>query len=255
MSERTDAAADETGNATAGSSTPASAWVSVWGVLRLVAAAAGIAAIVAQLLRTLDTASAASTPYGRDIDTVLSNFLSFFTIQSNLGAAVILAIGGIWLLTRGRRILVEPRWLAVLLACVSTYTIVTGIVYNLLLRGIELPQGATVPWSNEILHVWVPVFLLLDLLFAPRRRRLGWGTIGVILAYPFAWIVYTLIRGPLVVSPSTGQPFWYPYPFLNPNTEAGWPSVWMYMALIALVILVMGAIVVAIARWRGDRRH
>ena len=36
----------------------------------------------------------------------------------------------------------------------TTYMIVTGLVYNILLRGIELPQGSEpIPWSNETLHV------------------------------------------------------------------------------------------------------
>src|SRR5690606_29600106 len=63
---------------------------------------------------------------------------------------VVLAVAAIWALTCGRDATREPRWLAVALSCVTTYMIITGIVYNLLLRGIELPQGSTVPWSNEV---------------------------------------------------------------------------------------------------------
>lgn len=32
--------------------------------------------------------------------------------------------------------------------------------------------GTTVPWSNEVLHVVGPLFLLIDLLLAVRRRAL-----------------------------------------------------------------------------------
>ena len=40
--------------------------------------------------------------------------------------------------------------------------VVTGVVYNLLLRGIVLDQGTTVPWSNEVMHLVGPAFMLLD---------------------------------------------------------------------------------------------
>ncbi len=38
--------------------------------------------------------------------------------------------------------------------------IITGLLYNVLLRG-ELARGATVAWSNEVLHILGPVYLLV----------------------------------------------------------------------------------------------
>ena len=97
----------------------------------------------------------------------------------------------------------------------------TGIVYNVLLRGIELPQGATLGWSNEMLHVIAPILMLLDWLFAPGRNRLDWKTIWVIVSFPLVWGIYTLIRGPFVVDEVSGKDYWYPYPFMNPNIGTG----------------------------------
>src|SRR5690606_29409882 len=134
---------------------------------------------------------------------------SFFTILSNLGAAVVLAIAAVWAWTRGREAVSEPRWLAVSLACVATYMIVTGIVYNLLLRGVELPQGTTLGWSNEALHVVIPLFLLADVLLAPKRRMLSWPVVAVIAAFSLVWALYTLLRANLIVPPGTGHPYWY----------------------------------------------
>ena len=129
--------------------------------------------------------------------------------------------------------------------------IVTGIVYNTLLRGVELPQGTTVPWSNEVLHVIAPLILLLDLLVAPGRRGLGWGRILTIAAYPIAWVAYTLIRGPITVNPVTGEPWWYPYPFLNPHlVPGGFLGVTGYIIGIAIAIVAVGAAVL----WWGRRR-
>src|SRR5690606_16495561 len=143
-------------------------------------------------------------------------------------------------------------WLAIALACVATYMIVTGIVYNLLLRGVELPQGTTLGWSNEVLHVVVPLFLLVDVLFAPQRRKLSWSTVGTIAVFPVAWAVYTLLRADLILAPGTGDPFWYPYPFLNPHiTPGGYLGVAGYVVGIAVAILAVGLGVVAVSRRRA----
>lgn len=235
------------------------AWAQAWAIVRILTAVLGIAAVIAQLIRSVSNAASATTDYGQQIGTVVANFLSFFTIQSNVAAAITLIIGAILFWTRGRRTDVEPRWFAVLLACVTTYMVITGVVYNLLLRGIPLPQGQTVPWSNEVLHVVVPIILVLDLLLAPRRRALAWSTVGVVVIFPVVWVIYTLIRGPLVISPATGDPYWYPYPFLNPNNPAlqppGYAGVAVYVAGIAVAIIVVGALVVWVGRWRGSSRE
>lgn len=222
-----------------------------WPYARLAASALAVAAIIAQLVRTLEIALASETAWGSHLPTVIANFFSFFTILSNVLAAVTLALGGAWALANRRTTSPEPRWLAAFLACASTYAIVTGIVYNTLLRGIELPQGATVPWSNEVLHVIVPLVMLLDLLFAPRRRAPGWGTVGVAAIFPIVWVAYTLIRANLVISPSTGEPWWYPYPFLNPHNNGGYGGVALWVLLIAAIIIATAAFVVWLGRRRG----
>ncbi|PVE97906.1 Pr6Pr family membrane protein [Microbacterium sp. TPD7012] len=224
-----------------------------WPYARLAASVLAVAAIVAQLVRSIDVARSAETEYGQHMPTVIANFFSFFTIESNVLAAVALASGGIWALRQKDRTLVEPRWLAVLLVCASTYMIVTGVVYNTLLRGIPLPQGATVPWSNEVLHVFVPIIMLIDVLVAPRRRALGWGAVGIAAIFPIVWVVYTLIRANLVIAPATGNPYWYPYPFLDPHQPGGYGAVTLYVLLIAAIIIGAAAGVVWIGRKRGTR--
>jgi hypothetical protein len=84
---------------------------------RAAGALLGLAAIIAQLSRSVQNAVQSDTDYGSHVPTVVANFLSFFTIQSNVLAVVTLAIGAIWVWTRGRDQEVEPRWFAILLAC------------------------------------------------------------------------------------------------------------------------------------------
>lgn len=223
-----------------------------WPYARLAAAALGLAAVIAQLSLTVQIALEASTPYGSHLPTVWTNFLSFFTIDSNIIAAVVLVIAAIWALRHRGDAEAEPRWLAVLLVCASTYMIVTGIVYNTLLRGVELPQGVTVPWSNEVLHVVIPLFLLADLLFAPRRRALRWRAVAIATIFPITWVVYTMIRANLIIAPATGETWWYPYPFLNPHiVPGGYLGVAGYIVGIAIAIIGVACFVVWVGRRRG----
>ena len=220
----------------------------MWTVLRLAMAAAIVAAISAQLAKSIGTA----IELGRDVTTTIANFFSFFTILSNAAAAVVLVWAAVWYVTRGRRAHApEPTGLAVALAAVSTYMIITGIVYNALLRNIELPQGsAPIPWSNEVLHLIAPLFLLADVFVGPLRRALPWRSLWAIVAFPILWVAYTMVRGPLITNPVTEDPFWYPYPFLNPHNPGGWGSVVVYVIAIAVAIVAVGALVV----WWGRRR-
>jgi hypothetical protein len=217
---------------------------------RFAVAIAIAAAVVAQL------ATSIGFWRGRGITDVTSNvasFFSFFTIESNVAAAVVLAVGAVLLLVRKGAD--DTTLYTVTRAAVVTYMVVTGIVYNLLLRGIELPQGSTVGWSNEILHAVAPVYLLLDWIFAPGRVPLGARRIWPILVFPVVWVVYTLVRGPLVVDAVYGNDFWYPYPFLNPNTSAnGYLSVTFFVVLIAAVIGLVAAGVLWISRRRRITR-
>jgi len=211
-------------------------------VLRIAGAAGIAAAIIGQLLLSLRTWADAGI---MDPTVQLVNFFSFFTIDSNVLSVAVLAIGAV-LLIRG---IADPRWFAVLRASATAYMATTGIVYNVLLRGIELPQGTTLPWSNEILHVAGPILLVLDWLFAPGRIRLEWRALRALVAFPLVWGVYTLVRGPFVSDAMTGNPYWYPYPFLDPNiAPSGYLSVAFYVVVIAIVIGAAGAGILAISR-------
>ena len=177
---------------------------SIWSLLRLAIAALIAAAVVAKLTSSIDVA----TTNGRDVATTVANFFSFFTILSNLSACVVLVWSGLWWFARGRRTdQTEPPALVVATACVTSYMIVTGVVYNALLRGIELPQGSVaIPWSNEVLHLIGPAFLLLDLAIGPAGRHLRWPTVPIVLIFPIIWVAYTLVRGPRTTNPATGDP-------------------------------------------------
>lgn len=230
-----------------------------WPYVRLAAATLGTAAIIRQLSLSIGNALVADTPWGSHLPTVIANFFSYFTILSNILAVIALVVGAVWML-RTRPALrqaqrsagVEPAWLATLMACASTYMIVTGIVYNLLLRNIPL-AGISDVWTNETLHVVIPLVMLADVLFAPRRRRLPWGAMFIAVAFPIVWAVYTLVRANFITSALTGNPWWYPYPFLDPHLQGGYLGVTAYIVGIAAAIIGVAALVIWAGRRRGIR--
>jgi hypothetical protein len=215
-------------------------------VLRLAVALAIGAAAIGQISLSLGY----WTDLGiTNIGSNVTNFFSFFTIDANLLSLVVLVVGAV-LLARGAT--VDPTWFLVARLSVVTYMVTTGVVYNLLLRGIELPQGSTLGWSNEILHVVAPLYLLIDWLFAPGRRPLPYRTVWAVIVFPLIWSIYTLLRGPFVEDQVFGNDYWYPYPFLNPFTSAqGYLTVAFYMLLITVIISLAALGAVWVSRRRS----
>ena len=130
----------------------------------------------------------------------LVNFFSYFTIESNLMAIVVLLVGGVadprsprWAWIR------SPRW-AWIRGAVTLYMVVTGIVYAALLANAEV--GLTAEWVNSAMHQVIPAVLLLDWLCFPpwpsraeggkARSALAW------LAFPLLYLAYSLGRGAAV---------------------------------------------------------
>jgi hypothetical protein len=217
----------------------------LFGILRVAIAAAVVAAVVGQLILSVSNWRAAGLA---DIGVQIANFFSFFTIESNV-LTVAVALIGAWLLFSKKG--ADPGWFLGLRLATVTYMTTTGIVYNLLLRGVELPQGTTLEWSNEVLHLIAPAYIVVDWLLAPGRRPIAWKRLWPVLIFPLVWGIYTLVRGPLTYDAILKRNYWYPYPFLNPNTAPeGYFSVAFYIVLIAVVI---GA-VCAGAIWVSKRR-
>ncbi|MFB2556809.1 Pr6Pr family membrane protein [Herbiconiux liangxiaofengii] len=171
-------------------------------------------------------------------------YFSYFTIETSLFNIVVLLVGGM-LALRSR---VDPQLFTTVRMATLSYAIVTGAVYNLLLRGIPSTDSfQALSWPNEVVHVWVPIFLVLDWLLAPGRPALPWRALWVVPAYPVAWAVYTFIRA----GASGGEI--YPYPFLDPAT-AGWGSVFAYVVALTLVLVGLGALAVTYSRRVGPNR-
>ncbi|MGC4192744.1 MAG: Pr6Pr family membrane protein [Thermomicrobiales bacterium] len=142
-----------------------------------------------------------------------ANFFSFFTIQSNIIAAVVLLIGasGLPFVARPTR-----QW-DLVRGAAAIYLTLTFIVFALLLSTITEELQTTIPWVNDVVHRIVPLVLIADFLLVPLSRRITFRQSLVWMIYPLLWLGYTLVRAQIVD--------WYPYPFLDPAQSGGWPGV------------------------------
>lgn len=168
--------------------------------------------------------------HGAPVTTRFIRMFSYFTIQSNLlvgVAAGTLAVspardGAVWRVLRLDG-----------LVGIS----VTGVVYTTVLRS----GGSLHGWAaatDAAFHYVVPLMAVLGwLAFGPRpradRRTVAWS-----LAWPVAWLAYTLLHGHVSS--------WYPYPFIDVAVH-GYAVVALNALLVTVVLAVMAA-----AFWLGD---
>ncbi len=183
-------------------------------ILRLAGAGLIVAAVVTQFVystRYVATFSAA-------------NFFSFFTIESNLIAAVLLALSAVaaW---RGST---APS-MALLRGAAALYMTITGIVYSLLLSGLEDALQTQVDWVNTVLHYVMPVVVLADFLLDRTVTPLRFDRAWLWLIYPVLYLIYSEVRGPAVG--------WYPYPFLDPRPHGVLPVIVTSAAIAVAAVL------------------
>jgi hypothetical protein len=191
---------------------------------------------------------------------VMANYVSYFTIVSAIATIIVLLAAARRSGPLATEDGVESRTLAVALATTSTAMIILSIVYNALLRGLPLNLATPDPswvsfldhWTTETLHVVLPIYIVVDVLFAPRRRVLTWRALLGIVGIPLLWAVYTMVRGPLVPAPDGSAPYWYPYPFLDPNGPSGYATPMLYIGVIAAAFLVVGGILVILTHRHHD---
>ena len=134
------------------------------------------------------------------------NFFSYFTIQSNIFAFTILVLSAFAIASNKK-----SNQLSLLRGAATLYMVITGIVFAVLLAGVEGAILTAVPWDNIVLHYIMPVALLVDWLVDKPNKSIAFKKSLVWLIYPVVYVVYSLTRGHFVD--------WYPYPFLDPNNN------------------------------------
>ncbi len=159
-------------------------------------------------------------------------YFAYFTIQSNLLVALTSTV-----LARDPA-LDRRGWRVVRLAGIVGIT-VTGLVHFFLLRPLLDLDGAD--WAaDKLLHMVVPVLALAAWVWVGPRPRFAWREAAYALAWPLAWLAWTLVVGQV--------DGWVPYPFLDAEQE-GWGSV----AVVSVGITALFGLLFAVVGWL-DRR-
>ena len=153
------------------------------------------------------------------------NVFVFFTVTSNL------LLGATCLLLAIRLEHESLLFRALRLSAVLSIAVV-GIVFHIALAPLYEFAGLAAV-ANVLLHTVTPIMGVLGwLVFGPRREA-GGRVVAWSVAYPIAWLVFTLVRGPFVRD-------FYPYPFLEVAAH-GYPRVLLNSLVVAILFLVLAA--------------
>jgi hypothetical protein len=146
------------------------------------------------------------------------NFFSYFTVESNILVLAMSALIAIHPTGDGR------TWRILRLGALTGIT-VTGVVYGTVIAPYVHPRGAELVY-NAIFHYVVPAMAVLGFLALGPRRAITRADLAF-MAWPAAWLAYTMIRG-AVSHPGylreDGTRSRYPYGFLDVELH-GWGTV------------------------------
>jgi hypothetical protein len=205
------------------------------GLLRGVAALAGWLSLIVMLSVFL------SGKEGLDIFGGLVNYLSYFTILSNILGSLAMTFP-----------LLAPQStpgqffsLPVVRMSVSGYLLITFSIYALLLSGAWQPAGI-VGLADIVLHYVFPLYFLFDFLLFTKRRSLTLKHTAFSLLFPLVYAGYTLLRGALTS--------FYPYYFIDVG-QFGWYRIGINIIFLSITFLAFALVLFILNRYFGLQRE
>lgn len=162
----------------------------------------------------------------------LANFLSYFTVQTNLLIALCLTFSVLLPNSGIGHFFSKPT----VQTAIALYIFIVALVYNTVLRGILSLSGWAALVDNT-LHVIVPVLYLLYWIFFTPKVKLSWSDGITWMTFPAAYLIYSMVRGPIAK--------WYPYPFLN-ALELGYQKVLVNIGIMMAAFLLAGLVFIAL---------
>ncbi|MFC5676876.1 Pr6Pr family membrane protein [Aeromicrobium endophyticum] len=177
----------------------------------------------------------------------LVNFFSYFTIESN----ILVLVASVLLVLRPDR---GGTAFGILRLGSLTAITVTGVVYATLLAGNAEFEGAEW-WYDKIFHYVVPVMTVIGFVALRPRTRLERTALWS-LAFPVAWLAYTLVRAEVAdpvyaLTPTTTAPV--PYGFLD-VADLGWLTVSSICLVMTAGFVALSVFYARISRSRPARR-
>ncbi|NBE49880.1 integral membrane regulator [Streptomyces sp. YC537] len=179
--------------------------------------------------------------------------LSYFTIQSNVLVAAVLAASAHRAWT-GRPALAP--WIT---AGTTLFISITGLVYHLVLAnsasdfattdGPETLTGLHAA-ANDLLHTVTPIGTALIWLLLTHPGGLRPRHSGLWMLYPLAYLIFALTRGALLPPGSVAR---YPYPFVDVE-QHGYAAILGNSVLFGLVFYALALAIVGLDRIRPTLR-
>ena len=134
-------------------------------------------------------------------------------------------------------------------AATTLYMVVTGIVYNVLLRGVDVGIESTAfgDLCNELLHVVVPLAILVDWLVVAPLRLIERSRAFLYLVFP--------LRLPRLLPGARRTDRLVPVPVPEPGRRRATAGCLLYGLVLAVVMLVLSVGIVELGRRAAVRTH
>jgi hypothetical protein len=168
----------------------------------------------------------------------LTNFFSYFTIETNLTIAVVLTFS---LSRRSHPVLSSHSVRSALVV----YIIIVGVVYSYMLSHLYRPEG----WqyvANGLMHWAIPVLYPVYWLAFIEKGTLRWTDPLRWLIFPLAFFIYSMARGA-----AFGV---YPYPFID-AARLGYAGVGFNALVLFFAFLGLGVFLTALDQALAQKRH
>ncbi|GAA1641333.1 Pr6Pr family membrane protein [Actinoplanes couchii] len=167
-----------------------------------------------------------------------------FTTQSSI--AVVVYYSGVlyWMHRRVTTEVAAPR----LRGAVMSWILLAGLVLHFLLAGgsSPFPLETAGDLSSFLVHYVLPAMVVFDwAVFRPFGAS-QWRDLAGWAAFPLGYAAIVLGRGALFPG------YRYPYGFLDP-TYQGWPGVGLWVLLLVVGFLLLGAALIGIDRLRRPK--
>lgn len=161
-------------------------------------------------------------------------FIAFFTIQTNIMVASALTITLISTNHPIRAFVVK----ASTLTAITVYITVTGLIYNVILRGIWHPEGFQ-KLIDELLHSIVPIAMVIYWLRFVALENIPWSSVYWWLIYPAIYLGATLSYGLIAQR--------YPYPFIDVNA-LGYGHTFLNSLFVGMLFLLLSYLFVGVSK-------
>jgi hypothetical protein len=164
--------------------------------------------------------------FNTDAITRTINFFSYFTILTNILAALALTLPMVAPQSAFGQFFSRPT----VRTGITAYIIIVMAIVYFVLRHLTNLKGWDLV-ADVILHYVMPILFVIDWLFLVPKETLKPKDGLVWLAFPVVYLVWTFIHG--------AYSGFYPYPFLN-NSELGIVRVLLNEAGLLVIFLILG---------------